>query len=762
MTTEATTTDPTIAGLPYPRLAARTQNFRLGAPRSFTISPDGSRVVFVRSNGPADRVNRLFLLEKNNGSYGERELIDPQSLLMGQQENLSAEERARRERMREATSGITAYSTDSKVEKVAFALSGNLYVLDLITNNTTKLEIEGSAIDPRISPDGKHIAYPANGGFHVVTIATNTVTTLATPETDTVTYGLANFIAAEELNRFRGHWWSPDSDAVLVERVDNAPVAIWHIGDPTHPENPGYEHRYPAAGTANPEVGLTLLRLDGTTTKVTWDNKSFEYLVTASWQKDRQPLITVMSRDQKTQQTKAIDTATGATQLLHTRTDGSWVEWISGLPQWHTGADTSNTRASSTDTSNALTGNAQTNNAALLLHHDNLDTDTRSITRTRGDHEETLTPQGLQIANLIDATANYLLVEASTDPTTQGIFTINLNNIDLNNTDVKNVDLNNTSATELTQPGTWNTAIVSGNHIVIGTMTTETTQTQWALYELNAENNALTKTHEFSNLQASPKHAEPSVDPRPRFLELGERKLKAALLLPKNHTKGTKLPVLMNPYGGPHHLEVLAGARLFSEDQFIADQGFAVLVVDGAGTPMRGPTWEREIKNNVADPILQDQVDALTAAADIEPDLDLTRVGIKGWSFGGYLSALAVMDRPDVFHVGIAGAPVTDWRLYDTGYTERYLGPDASAKSYETTDLIPRAHKLSRPLMIIHGLADDNVVAAHSLQLSGALLAHGKPHTFLPLSGVTHMASQEEVAENLLKLQIDFLQQHLG
>jgi dipeptidyl-peptidase-4 len=164
--------------------------------------------------------------------------------------------------------------------------------------------------------------------------------------------------------------------------------------------------------------------------------------------------------------------------------------------------------------------------------------------------------------------------------------------------------------------------------------------------------------------------------------------------------------------------------------------------------------------------VLADQIEALHAAAEANSALDLSRVAIRGWSFGGYLAALAVLRRPDVFHAAIAGAPVTDWRLYDTHYTERYLGhPGTEPANYEISDLCTEpaqmGDKPTRPLMLIHGLADDNVVAAHTLQLSRALLEAGKPHTVLPLSGVTHMTPQEEVAENLLLLQLSFLKNSL-
>jgi dipeptidyl-peptidase-4 len=161
--------------------------------------------------------------------------------------------------------------------------------------------------------------------------------------------------------------------------------------------------------------------------------------------------------------------------------------------------------------------------------------------------------------------------------------------------------------------------------------------------------------------------------------------------------------------------------------------------------------------------VLDDQVEALHAAAHRESRLDLRRVAIRGWSFGGYLAALAVLRRPDVFHTAVAGAPVTDWALYDTHYTERYLGhPATNGAAYDGSSLLRDADQLTRPLLLIHGLADDNVVAAHTLQLSSALLAAGKPHEVLPLSGVTHMTPQEVVAENLLKFQVAFLKRSLG
>ncbi|MFM9226135.1 MAG: prolyl oligopeptidase family serine peptidase, partial [Actinomycetota bacterium] len=219
--------------------------------------------------------------------------------------------------------------------------------------------------------------------------------------------------------------------------------------------------------------------------------------------------------------------------------------------------------------------------------------------------------------------------------------------------------------------------------------------------------------------------AEPIVSPHVRFTEVGERKIPVAILTPRDGGTG-KLPVLFDPYGGPHAQRVVESTAAMATSQWFADQGFVVVIADGAGTPGKGSAWEREVWHDLAGPVLADQVEVARVLADIEPRADMSRVAIRGWSFGGYLAALAVLQESEVFHVGVAGAPVTDWALYDTHYTERYLGQDLDSTAYTSTSLIPLAPQLKRSLLLIHGLADDNVVAAHTLQLSSAFLAAGR------------------------------------
>ncbi|GGS65554.1 peptidase [Planobispora rosea] len=687
----------------FPRLHARTRRFTLGVPRGFTIAPDGSRILFLRTKGGSDAVTCLWEFDVASGR--ERLVVDPRTL-DADEENLPPEERARRERSREQAGGIVGYSTDSAVTTAAFALSGALYVADLRTGDTRRLATPGPVIDPRLSPTGGHVGYVTGGAFHVQDLdggpGDGAGRALATPEAPEVTYGLAEFVAAEEMGRMRGYWWSPSGDAVLVERADESPVRTWFIADPANPDRPATEQRYPAAGTPNAVVELFVLGLDGSRVPVPFTD---EYLVTARWDA-HDLLIVTMSRDQRSMSLFRVDPATGATALVRRDTDDAWVEVVTGVPG-HLSDGT-------------LVWVADADGGRRLIIGD-----------------APVTPPTLQVRDVLDVEGDAVLFRASGgDPAEIALWAYRDGGITL---------------VSPAESGVYNGRTAGGTLLV-------TAQT------LGSEGTTVQVSHHGAPRGHISSHAErPGLDLRVSLIRAGERELSTAVILPSGHVPGSaRLPVLMDPYGGPHAQRVLAASGAFLTSQWFADQGFAVVVADGRGTPGRGPAFERAILHDLATPVLEDQVDALHAvAAQYPDDLDLSRVGIRGWSFGGYLAALAVLRRPDVFHAAVAGAPVTDWRLYDTCYTERYLGhPDEG--HYDASSLFGDAGKLDRPLLLIHGLADDNVVAAHTLRLSSALLAEGRQHSVLPLSGVTHMTPQEVVAENLLLLQVDFLKRSLG
>lgn len=705
-------TDPQAS---FPRRHARTQRFTLGAPRSFTVSPDGERVVFLRSRSGTERSHLLWALDPGNGR--ERVAADPEALLAGAREELSAQERARRERSREGSAGVVGYAVDEAVELAAFALSGRLFTAGLRTDGTAgELPAAGPVVDPRPSPDGRRVAYVADGALHVVDADGGGARTLAEPDGDGVTWGLAEFIAAEEMDRSRGYWWSPDGERLLAARVDESPVGRWWIADPAHPEQTPAEVAYPAAGTPNARVTLALLGLDGVRTDVVWDRERYPYLARVHWSAAGPPVLLVQARDQRSQLFLTVDTASGRTRTVHVEEDRKWLDLFGGVPAWTPGGK--------------LVRIAEEAGARVLVVGD------RPLTGAR-----------LHVRSVLDVSDEDVLVAASA-----GVEAAEPETGEIHVYRVGERGIARVSGT----PGV-HSAVRSG---AVTVLVSASLDRAGSLVQVLRDGEQVAEV----TSSAQP----PGLTAAPRLTEAGERRVPTAVLLPTGYRDGDgPLPVLMDPYGGPHAQRVVAAHNPHLVSQWLADQGFAVVVADGRGTPGRSPAWEKSIAGDFAGATLEDQVDVLHALAGSFP-LDLGRVGIRGWSYGGYLAALAVLRRPDVFHAGVAGAPVTDWRLYDTHYTERYLGdperqPDVyAANSLVVDEGLSQAAGQWRPLMIVHGLADDNVVAAHTLRLSSALLAAGRPHEVLPLSGVTHMTPQEQVAENLLLLQVAFLKRALG
>ncbi|MFC5288807.1 alpha/beta fold hydrolase [Actinokineospora guangxiensis] len=675
------------------RLQARTQRFTLGTPREFRVA--GDRVLFLRTADGEDRTHILWSKDLATGE--ETRLADP-GVLLGGTEELSAEERARRERSREQGAGIVGYATDAEVTTAAFALSGRLFATTGIAAgaSTAELDTPGPVIDPRPDPTGRHIAYVVDGALRVVGVDGTGDRALAEPEGEDRAWGVAEFIAAEEMNRSRGYWWSPDGTRLLVAHTDRRAVRRWHIADPANPGSAPSTVAYPAAGTANVTVRLAVIDLDGTRTDVDFDG---EYLVTAHWSAAGL-LIATQTRDQRTYEVRSVDPATGATEVVHTDTDDTWVEIVTGVPAWTPGGELVRVSADG-DANRLFVGD-------------------RPVS---GD---------LQVRAVLDVGDDVLFTASAEDPTQVHVYTAGPDGL-----------------TRLsTEDGVHSAARGPAGTVL----------TSWSLERAGAR-------HTIGELEIANLAVTPPLTPAVAMLTVGDRDLRAALLYPSGHVPGSRrLPVLMDPYGGPHAQRVLSTRNAYLTPQWLADQGFAVIVADGRGTPGRGPEWERAIRDDFAGATLADQVDALHAIAKEHPDLDLDKVAIRGWSYGGYLSALAVLRAPEVFHAAIAGAPVTDWRLYDTHYTERYLGhPDEQPEVYDRNSLIDDAPNLVRQLLIIHGLADDNVVVAHAIRLSSALVAAGRPHALLPLPGVTHMTPQEDdVAENFMLMQVRWLKSALG
>ena len=784
---------------------------------------DGSRALFLRSDGPEDTVTSLWMsVIDENGNASEMLLADPRTLLAdADAEDVPAEERARRERAREGGSGIVGYSTDASGNRVTFTINGQLFLTDIAAGVTRAIAIEEDelkpVLNPRISPDGQHVMYTTGTYLVNVDLADTAFDTASgdddceigdaisvvasIPQDGEWKIGLAEFAAGEEMDRYDGFWWSPDSKYVLFETYDESPEPIWHLSDPANPANPARSNRYPQALTANANVRLTLLELGfdsdnccygAIANEVQWDHETYEYLAAVSWTSGHEPIILVQDRLQQHDQVLAIHVGEPIATMRDaengfTDDEGDQVETFSiAIPEYAEGERPGGTRVLE-EHGNAywldlIHGTpAFTPNGRLICAMNDMDADTNRLTA----NGMPFTPAGLQVREVLDVTDDDVLCvvqrtpELLPDDSLPFLWQSNAADHDARSFDVVSIRYDGTWEPLTYAPGQWTMSRAGNGCVVTGRgMDDATVQMQHCMNIATTDENGT----DVASMVVAPieNHAEtPGFTPNVHFTRLGERGLYTAIVLPSassEYAHADTLPVLMKPYGGPGFQQVVESQSFYWDAQWWADQGYIVVTADGRGTTGRGPKWDRAIYETMKSVTLEDQVDAVralpkalaTLAAQENkessetaiPQPDLNRVAMIGWSYGGFLSALAVLEAPETFAAACAGAPPTDWTLYDTHYTERYLGLDPAV--YERNSIIADASQLDRPLMLIHGFADDNVTIAHSLRLSQALMAAGRKHTFLPLTGITHMTNDETVAENLLILQRDFLAEALG
>jgi dipeptidyl-peptidase-4 len=639
---------------------------------------------------------------------------------------------------------------------ILIPLSGRLYVYSRKSSDVTELRpiaenargkadaARGDAtpapdsepvIDPQLSPDGKLVGYVRGRDLYVLDILSRRERRLTHSSHPQVTYGLAEFVAQEELHRFSGFFFSPDSQSIAFTEVDNRPVETLYVSDVLRPDLPPQPMRYPRAGTDNAIVRLAVLPVSGKAENaaggalppsafVEWPRDRMPYLATVVWQAGGPLLLTVLSRDQHDLEVYSAEpapTANGsgykATRLLSEH-DDAWINVDQDVPRVLR------------DGSGFLWTSERGGGPELEL---------RDLS---GRLVRTLVPRELGFRKVLDVDldAGQLTFAASVEPAEQHIF---------------RMPLLGGTPTQLTREPGYHMAAFGKSHGVYVRQSFSITAWPRTVVETIAEPAQAKKPLELPSAAM-----QPPFFPKVELVQVGMQAFRAAIIRPRSFQpgQGKKYPVIVDVYGGPHHNQVMSVANRYLLDQWLADHGFIVLAADGRGTPLRGTAWERAIAGNFGDIPLDDQVEALHAAAQRYPEMDVKHVGIFGWSFGGYMAALAVLRRPDVFSAGVAGAPVVDWRDYDTCYTERYLGlPGENKDGYDKSSLLTYARDLRRPLLILHGTADDNVLFLHSLKLSNALFRAGKPHELLPLPGLTHMVPDPLVTERMWTRIVNFL-----
>ncbi|SNT17189.1 dipeptidyl-peptidase-4 [Asanoa hainanensis] len=581
---------------------------------------------------------------------------------------------------------IDAYSVDPLAQVAALVTDGALRKVDLRTGAVTEVATAGPVTDARPDPTATRIAYLSTTG-ELRVIEPDGADVLLAGEGTHVSWGRAEEVATRDFDRHRGYWWSPDGQTLLATRVDDARVTRYEVGEP-----PVTVARS-LAGGVNPEVSLHLLDLDGGWVDVHWDRETYPYLVAVDWVEGG-PLITVLRRMQQHGLVLAVDPRTGETQVHAELADPRWVEPVAGTP-------------CHLPDGRVLVGGE--------LAHDGYDA------RCLFADGTLLTPPSLYLRRVVGRMPGPggspdLLVEASDgEPSEQHLFRVR--------TAIGGGGVESRRLT--TAPG-WHTGAVGGDVLVIGARSLDHTGTRWTVWKGDAQ---VAKLDLLS--------AEPPVVPRPALERVTDRRLPAAVVYPTGHVDGRRLPVLLDIDGGPGHQEVRAERAAWIERAWWADNGFAVVTVDNRGTPGVAPSFEKVVHRRLADVMLADQADALAALSGKHPDLDLARVAVRGRRFGGWLAALAVLRRPEVFRCAVAEGPIVDWARCGTAYAERYLGqPVDGPDIYAHHSLLELAaepvpsRSVVRPLLIVADPTDPEE-SANVSRLSTVLTRTNRPHELL-------------------------------
>jgi len=703
------------ASLSFFRDIAETQSYTLGHPVGAKLTPDGHTAVFLRG-GPRDPALRLYELDVKTKKV--KELLTPDALLKGNEEQLTVEERARRERMRTTLRGFTSFELSDDGTKLLVSLSGRLYVVRRADKGVTELP-STDWIDPTYSKDGRYVAAVRGDELYVIDVASSSQRQLTSGATETITHGVAEFVAQEEMGRYHGYWWSPDSTRLVYQETDVSGVEKHYIANPLSPSEPPEPYYYPRAGTPNARVRLGIISITGgPTTWIDWDSEKYPYLARVVWEENSPLTILVQTRDQRDEKLLTVDPASGDSRELLTERDSAWLNLDPDvrIPRW-------------LESGQSFLWTTERRGGWQL-----------ELRGRDGKLIRELTPVGCECASVVDVDE-----QRGTVITTGGA--------DPRELHLHRVPLDGGKPARITEAAGYHTATFARDHSAY-------------LYDFDLNDGRQgteVRSRNDKLLAQVPSVAEiPPVVPSVELTQVGaQRAFNASIVRPRDFQRGRKYPVILDVYAGPTATIVDGVPRRHLQSQWMADRGFIIVSLDGRGTPGRGRDWERVIKGDLIDVALEDQVAGLQALGAKYPELDMSRVGVNGWSFGGYFAAMATLRRPNVFRCGVAGAPVVDWEDYDTHYTERYMDlPSANPEGYRKANVLTYASELERPLLLIHGLTDDNVYVVHTLKLANALFAAGRQYELLPLVG-THLIYESTMELRLQTRIMEFLERTL-
>ncbi len=683
-------------------------------PVQLKVAPDGQRVTFLR--GKAEQQFEMDLWEYRVADGRTRLLVDSR-VLAPEAGELSDAEKARRERQRiAALSGIVEYqySPDGKV--LLFPLNGELYLYDL--NPRAKAPVRqithggGFATDPKISPHGKYVSFVRDQNLWVIDLASGREIALTRDGGGTVSYGMAEFVAEEEMGRYTGYWWARDDSAIAFARVDEAQVPIQKRFEIYADRTEVVEQRYPAAGQANVRIGLGVVDLAkaGQDDAVRWLDLGADediYLTRVNWlPKSRQLTFQRQSRDQRRLDLVLVDVDTGTQRALLTETSATWINLHDDLRFLEGGK--------------SFVWASERSGYKQLYRYAIDGTLLGQITRTSWP---------LDAVRAIDERRGLVYVQApGPDPLQSHVFAYPLDG--------------RGEPQQLTaEAGTNNAVFADDASIFVAYHSDPVTPTQVKLYDRRGkqlavlEANALREGHPYWPYAAKHRSAEFG-----SLVGSEGQTLYYRVIKPANFDASKRYPAIVRVYGGPHAQTVQRAwdGRWGLVDQYWAQQGYVVYSLDNRGSARRGKAFEEALFRDMGNVEVRDQLEGVRWLK-AQPWIDGARIGVFGWSYGGYMSLMLLAKASDQLACGVSGAPVTDWMLYDTHYTERYMDhPKANAEGYARSAVFAHVDGLTSALLLIHGMADDNVLFTHSTRLMAALQERRRPFELMTYPGGKH------------------------
>ncbi|MFQ5601255.1 MAG: DPP IV N-terminal domain-containing protein [Candidatus Krumholzibacteriia bacterium] len=699
-----------------------TRGFTRGLPRKPVPSPDGSRVYFLRS-GPRDRIQRLYVYEVESGETRLFLMSSHLTAAVG----VSKEEQARRERQRETEAGLTSFEVSRDGRRLLVPYMGDIFVVDADSGSITRLtETPQPEIDPHLSPDGKHVAFVREDALFVGRSDGSKPPRRLTPRladgTGTQSFAIAEFVAQEEMGRSTGHWWSRDSRRLALTQVRANEVPTFRVPDFNDPTGEGSAGPYPKPGDTNAQVDVGIVHVgapeedvaDGSAVRLF--DLGQEYLARVHWAPDGGSLwVQTQPRSQKRIDVWRVDVESGRVTLVWREEDPDWVNLHDSFHLLDDGE-------------------------RFLWSSERSGLRQLEIIGADGRRERTLTPADMNVQEVVHVDEDHREVW----------FTGRRE--DIRERHVYRVRLAGGEVGPITSEPGWHEAHFheNGHDLFVESFSDDRTPTRHRVRDRDGK-----ILGELPSAAAVPTPED--LGPEPEFFRLETETgvpLDIRIVRPRGRASQASLPLVVYVYGGPHAQQARnrwVGERgLF--DGWLAERGFVVVRIDGRGVWGRGHDSERIYAGRLGERELADQAAGVRELLERVPQIDPNRIGVWGWSYGGYMTLMALMREPEVFRAGVAVAPVVDWHGYDTHYTERYLGlPSENTDGYEASSVLTYVPGLRGHLTLVHGASDDNVHMRESMILTNELVKAGKQFDLMIYPG-THMIQTVEERSHLYEL----------